>query len=53
MRAENLVSEPIKMSYKVGVYGAMGFVGLSLAAFILWSFTCLGTAAMGLVDKLV
>lgn len=52
MRAENLVSEPMKLSYKIGVYGAMGFVGLSLIAFIIWSFTCLGTAALGLVDKL-
>lgn len=52
MRAENLVSEPMKISYKVGVYGAMGFVGFSLAVFILWSFTCLGSVCIDLMGKL-
>lgn len=52
MKAENLVSEPIKRSYKVGVYCAMGFVGLSLTTFILWSFGCLGSVAVDLAGKL-
>lgn len=53
MRAENLISEPIKKTYKVGVYGAMGVIGLSLAIFILWSFSCLGGAALDLAARLI
>ena len=49
MKIENLVSEPIKMTYKVGVYAAVGFVGVSLVAFIAWSFSCLGGAIVRLV----
>ncbi len=51
MKAENLISSPIKATYKAGVYGAMGFVGLSLAAFIVWSFTCMGGAAVDIFTK--
>lgn len=53
MKAENIISEPIKTTYKVGIYSAMGFVGLSLAAFIAWSFTCAGGALVELVGKMI
>lgn len=52
MRAENLISEPIKTTYKVGVYGVMGFVGIFLAAFISWSFSCAGSAIVSVLGKL-
>ena len=50
MKAENLISKPLKKSYKFGVYGAMGFVSLSLTAFIVWSFTCMGGAVFALMS---
>lgn len=52
MKVENLVSEPVKMTYKVGVYGAMGFVGVFLAAFITWSFFCAGSAVIEGLSRL-
>ncbi len=53
MRVENIVSEPIKTTYKVGVYGAMGFVGVFLVTFIAWSFSCLGGAVVDMAMKMV
>jgi hypothetical protein len=50
MKAENLISKPLKMSYKFGVYGSMGFVSLALTAFIVWSFTCMGGAVFTLMS---
>ena len=50
MKAENLITAPIKATYKAGVYGALGFVSLSLTAFIVWSFTCMGGAFMSLMS---
>ncbi|MCP3176284.1 hypothetical protein MJO47_04130 [Desulfuromonas sp. KJ2020] len=53
MRTENIITDPIKTTYKYGVYSAMGFVGLSLAAFIAWSFTCAGGALVEVIGKMV
>ena len=44
MKVENLVTEPMKQTYKVGVYGGLAVCALSLASFIAWSFTCIGGA---------
>jgi len=49
MKAENIISAPIKTTYKASVYGALGFVSLSLTAFIVWSFTCMGGAVVSLM----
>lgn len=49
MKAENLISKPIQTTYKASVYSAMGVVSLSLAAFIVWSFTCMGGAVVSLM----
>ena len=50
MKVENLISEPVKATYKVGVYAAAGFVGVSLISFIAWSFSCLGGACLHLLS---
>ncbi|WP_298036489.1 hypothetical protein [uncultured Desulfuromonas sp.] len=52
MKAENIISNPVKKTYKYSVYGTFAFVGISLSAFILWSFTCLGSAAFDVASKL-
>ncbi|BCA78334.1 hypothetical protein [Desulfuromonas sp. AOP6] len=53
MKAENIITEPIKMTYKVGVYSAMTFVGVFLAAFVSWSFCCAGGAIIEGLGKLI
>lgn len=52
MRVENIVSEPVKATYKYGVYCVFGFCALSLIAFVAWSATCVGGAAIEIVSKL-
>lgn len=49
MKAENIVSNPIKKTYKAGVYGSMAFVCIALTAFILWSISCMGGAIIDLL----
>ena len=51
MKAENIVSNPIKATYKAGVYGSMAFVSIALTAFILWSLSCMGGAIIDLLSK--
>ncbi|MCP3176285.1 hypothetical protein MJO47_04135 [Desulfuromonas sp. KJ2020] len=53
MKTENIITEPIKTTYKVGVYSAVAFVGIFLAAFISWSFCCAGGAIIEGLSKLV
>jgi hypothetical protein len=53
MRAENIVTGPVQQTYKYGVYGALGFCGVFLAGFIAWGFSCLGGAAVELVNRLI
>ena len=53
MRVENIVSGPVKTTYKYGVYGALGFCGVFLAAFILWSAASIGSAAIGLFTQVI
>lgn len=53
MRAENIVSGPVKATYKYGVYGALGVCGLFLAAFIVWSFASFGGAALSILTKMI
>jgi len=52
MRVENIVSEPVKATYKYGVYGAFGFCGLFLVAFVVWSAASIGGAAVELLSHL-
>lgn len=51
MKVENIVSTPIKTTYKAGVYTSMVFVGVALTAFILWSICCMGGAIIDLFSK--
>jgi hypothetical protein len=53
MRVENIVTGPVKTTYKYGVYGAFGFCGLSLVAFIAWSAASIGGAALDIITKMV
>ncbi|MDT8421301.1 MAG: hypothetical protein RQ754_12800 [Desulfuromonadales bacterium] len=46
MKAENIHNTPIELTYKAGVYAAMGFCGVFLTAFILWSVACMGGAIL-------
>ncbi|MDT8421686.1 MAG: hypothetical protein RQ754_14765 [Desulfuromonadales bacterium] len=50
MKAENIISNPIKNTYKAGVYGSLAFVSIALTAFILWSLSCMGGAIMNLLS---
>ena len=52
MKVENIITEPIKKTYKYGIYGSLGFVGTFLVAFVLWSLTCLGSACVEWVGTL-
>lgn len=52
MKVENIVTTPIQKTYKYGVYGSLGFVGISLTAFVLWSFACFGSACIEWVGGL-
>jgi len=51
MKAENIISNPIKTTYKAGVYGSLAFVSIALTAFILWTLTCMGGAIIDLLTK--
>lgn len=51
MKAENIISSPIKTTYKAGVYGSMAFVSIALTAFILWSLSCMGGAIVDMLSK--
>lgn len=53
MRVENIITEPVKQAYKYGVYSSLAVVGVSLSAFILWSFTCMGGAVYDWASKVV
>ncbi len=50
MKAENLTSQPMKATYKAGVYGTLGLIAMFLAFFIAWSLACLGGAFLDLVS---
>lgn len=52
MRVENIVSEPVKTTYKYGVYCAFGFCALALVAFVAWSASCVGGAAFQIINNL-
>jgi hypothetical protein len=49
MRSENIVSEPLKSSYKLGVYSTMVMCGIFLVAFVLWSIASFGGAILKLI----
>lgn len=49
MRAENIVTEPVKASYKVGVYSTLTMCGFFIAAFVLWSIASFGGALLKLL----
>lgn len=51
MKAENIVSNPIKTTYKASVYGSMALVSIVLTAFILWSLSAMGGALINLLFK--
>jgi hypothetical protein len=53
MRVENLVTGPVQQTYRYGVYGAVGFCGVFLAAFIAWGISCLGGAVVEVVGRLI
>lgn len=53
MRVENIVTGPVKTTYKYGVYGAFGFCGLSLVAFVAWSAASFGGAAIEIFSKMI
>ena len=53
MRTENIVSGPVKTTYKYGVYGAFGFCGFFLVAFVVWSAASIGGAALDIVTKMI
>lgn len=53
MRTENIVTGPVKTTYKIGVYGAFGFCGIFLAAFVVWSAASFGGAAYELLTKMI
>jgi len=52
MRVENIVSEPVKTTYKYGVYCAVGICVFSLVAFVAWSASCVGGAAYQIITSL-
>jgi len=41
MKAENIISDPIKKTYKAGVYSSMVIISIALTAFVLWSLSCI------------
>lgn len=53
MKAENLITSPIQKTYKSGVYGALGFVGVFLTGFVAWSFTCVGSACFEVAKTII
>ena len=51
MRVENIISSPVKTTYKYGVYGTFGFCAIALGAFVIWSISCIGGAAVQLISS--